>query len=355
MTRSPQRPLPASVLVPPAAAGWSAWLQAARRLDRRFAGHFVPMAFDYRQAPALQPEVPRRLRRPYTVRVGYTDWGSPERVPLVCCGGVANTAMRFAFLAADLWREGQRVVCMDWLGRGQSGWLADGSEYTRDTYVEQLRQLIEHLGRGPVPVLGSSLGGSVALALAARHPQLVSALVLNDVGPHIPQARRARRAETLARHYVFRTPEEMTRRAGAAQKHDGPVGEEVRLFIAYHQTRWSAEDGGRVYRHDPRALLAYQRDAARSVDLWDAWSALRCPVLLVHGLESDALTPATIARMQRSHPITLAHIPDTGHTPVLADRHQTALIAAWLRGELPGPRELSVPHAPTRRAWAAPG
>ncbi len=156
----------------------------------------------------------------------------PLRPLLICLGGVANTAMRFSFLAADLADEFQ-VICMDWLGRGHSGWLADDSEYTRATYVEQLRQLLAHLDpQRPVHLLGSSMGGSVAMALAARSPRLVEKLVLNDVGPGIPPARRRRRADTLARYYVFRSPEDIARRVGASQKNDGPVSDEIRHFLA---------------------------------------------------------------------------------------------------------------------------
>lgn len=332
---------------------WAAWLRASERLDRRFDGHYREGVLAYRQPRSLQAQVPVRLRRPYQVPVACTDWGPAGATPpLVCLGGVANTAMRFAFLAADLARRGQRVVCMDWLGRGHSGWLADGSEYARETALAQLHQLILGLGVPRVRLLGSSMGGSVAMAYAARHPRRVQGLVLNDVGPHIPQARRARRAQVLARHYVFRSPQDLMRRSGAAQKHDGPVGEDVRHFIAWHQTRWSAEEGGRVYRHDLRAMLSYQRDATGAVDQWDDWHRLSCPVLLLHGLQSDALRPATIRRMQRSPNgarLTVAHVPDTGHTPVLSDRHQTALVGRWLDGEMSGPCELSVPHAPPRR------
>lgn len=321
---------------------WQAVEAAARAFGARFEGRYQLRHFDYLQPVRLQPGVPARLRKPYTTPVAYTDWGPPGAPLVVCCGGVANSAMRFHFLA-DVLAQGFRVVCMDWLGRGLSGWLADGSEYTRATYVEQLRQLLRHLQAGPVRLLGSSMGGSVAIEYAAAHPRQVHRLVLNDVGPAIPRARRRRRAETLARFYVFRTPDELLRRVGAAHKHDGPISDGMRLFLAYHQTRWSAENRGRVYRHDPRALLAYQRDAQHSLDQWAQWSRIACPVLLVHGMESDALPARTIARMQRTQAVTVAHVPRTGHAPVLSEPSQTAWILHWLTQPAPDPTQLSIP------------
>src|SRR5512132_3167644 len=73
---------------------WHEWLAVAERLDRRFAGHYGLGQFEYHQPVALQRSVPRRLRRAYTVPVAYTDWGPRSGPLLVCCGGVANTAMR---------------------------------------------------------------------------------------------------------------------------------------------------------------------------------------------------------------------------------------------------------------------
>jgi pimeloyl-ACP methyl ester carboxylesterase len=333
---------------------WHDWTAAAERLDRRFKGLYRRDGFDYQQPLQLQQRVPQRLQRPYATPVSYTDWGPRDAPLLVCCGGVANSAMRFSFLAADLCQPGARpwrVVSMDWLGRGLSGWLADEREYTRATYVEQLRQLIAHLGGGPVALLGSSLGGSVAMELAAQAPQLVSRLILNDVGPHMARERRRQRADTLARFYVFRSPEDITRRVGASHKNDGPVPEDVRLFLAWHQTRWSEENAGRVYRMDPRALLAYREDAQRSLNQWAAYRQLQCPLLLLHGMASDALSPATIDRMRRLRPLSVAHIPHTGHTPVLNDRNQTHAIQRWLDQAAPEATELSIPLAPPRTRW----
>jgi pimeloyl-ACP methyl ester carboxylesterase len=317
----------------------------AKRIIERFDHQFDLKHFDYHHPVRLQ-KCPRRFRKPYAVKVAYTEWGDPANPTVVCCGGVANTAMRFNYLASDL-ASHFHVVCMDWVGRGRSGWMADERDYSLATYVEQLRQMIDHLGGGPVVMLGSSMGGSAAIELAARHPGMVSKLVLNDIGPFIPRSRRLRRSQTLARHYVFRDPADLLRKIGASQKNDGPVSDDIRFNVTFHQTRWSDEEGGRVYRHDVRALQAFRSDAAKSLDQWKLWKRVRCPVLLIHGMLSDALLPPTVRRMRRSGNVCVMHVPDTGHTPVLSDRNQNWFIHEWLMERLQA-EEWTVLHAKPR-------
>ncbi len=325
---------------------WNEYMAFASRVVGRFHGQFRLERFDYVHPLRLQPATPRRLRRAYHASVAYTDWGPADAPILLCCGGVANVATRFHYLASDL-ADHWRVICMDWVGRGRSAWLAAEGDYSLATYTEQLRQMIVHLGR-PVTLLGSSMGGSAAIDLIAKFPGLVDRLILNDVGPQIPARRRRRRAETIARHYVFRTPAELMRRVGAAQKNDGPASDEIRFNLSFHQTRWSDEEGGRVYRHDVRAMQAYRTGAQRSLMQWEAWRKVNCRVLLIHGLLSDALLEPTIRRMTRGKKIAMFHVPNTGHTPLLADRNQIAAIRDWLDGALPDGARLSVPHAAPR-------
>lgn len=162
-------------------ADWKQYMAVASQVVGRFHGQFVQRHFDYLHPVALQPATPRRLKREYPASVSYTEWGAADAPLLVCVGGVANVATRFNYLASDLARD-FRVICMDWLGRGRSGWLAEQQDYSLRTYAEQLRQLIVHLGGGPVTVLGSSMGGSAAIELIARQRGLVGRLILNDVG-----------------------------------------------------------------------------------------------------------------------------------------------------------------------------
>lgn len=324
---------------------WDEYMSLAKRIIERFDKKFDLRHFDYHHPVSLQ-KCALRFRKAYPVKVAYTDWGDTANPTVLCCGGVANTAMRFNYLASDL-EPHFRVVCMDWLGRGRSGWMSDERDYSLATYVEQLRQMIEHLDCGPVILLGSSLGGSAAIELAARYPKLVSRMILNDIGPYMPKKRRKRRSQTLARHYVFRDPADLLRKIGASQKNDGPISDDIRFNVTFHQTKWSDEEGGRVYRHDVRALQAYRADAQEALDQWTLWRKVRCPVLLIHGMLSDALLPPTIKRMQQNHNVTVMHVPDTGHTPVLSDRNQNWFIHEWLCGRTES-RAWTVLHARLR-------
>ena len=310
---------------------WEEYERAVESAAQPYAAHCRECSFFYRHLSGLQPRTPERFKGDYSVKIGYLEWGDVGKPLVVCLGGVVNVAQRFNNLAMEL-KDHYHVVCPDWVGRGGSGWLRDEGDYGFGTYVEQTRQLLAHLGGRPAILLGSSLGGSVAIALAHAFPQQISKLILNDVGPHIATARRRRRAEILVRHYVFGSPAELLRKTGAAQKNDGMVSQAMRLLLSHRQTAWCNSHEGRVYRHDIRALQAYQREAVADVDQWKEWGELACPVLLIHGMQSDVLLPADIARMQAKSRLTLMHIPGAGHTPALTEPSHVWLIEQWLGG-----------------------
>lgn len=67
------------------------------------------------------------------------------------------------------------AITVDPRGVGRS--RKDNVEYTVDLWADDFAALIDSLGHGPVNVLGTSLGGSIALALAARHPDKVKSLM----------------------------------------------------------------------------------------------------------------------------------------------------------------------------------
>jgi len=61
-------------------------------------------------------------------------------------------------------------------------------------HVEQVRRVIETHGKGPVDLVGYSMGGRVALALAVAHPELVRAMSLISASPGLAsEAERRKR------------------------------------------------------------------------------------------------------------------------------------------------------------------
>src|SRR6476661_5855889 len=76
-----------------------------------------------------------------------------------------------------------QLVYFDHRGQGRSG-AADAATYTLDENVEDMEALRRHLGLGPIVSIGTSYGGMVAMAHAARYPDAVSHLVLIVTAAH---------------------------------------------------------------------------------------------------------------------------------------------------------------------------
>lgn len=87
--------------------------------------------------------------------------------------------------------ERLQLVYFDHRGQGRSA-RGDESKYTLDENVEDMEALRLHLGCGPIVSIGTSYGGMVALAHAARYPRAVSHLVLIVTAAHAGFNARAR-------------------------------------------------------------------------------------------------------------------------------------------------------------------
>jgi pimeloyl-ACP methyl ester carboxylesterase len=76
-----------------------------------------------------------------------------------------------------------------------------------------------------------------------------------------------------------------------------------------------------------QAFLAVNQD----VDLWWAYDRIRCPLLLLHGLDSDVLPSPIAHEMTKREPrAELVEFPEIGHAPALMDSAQIAVIAEFL-------------------------
>ncbi|MDX1593487.1 MAG: alpha/beta hydrolase [Gammaproteobacteria bacterium] len=262
-------------------------------------------------------------------RVAYTDRGDRAcREPLVCVHGLTRNGRDFDALAEAL-ADRRRVVCPDVVGRGRSDWLADKNHYDYGLYTTDMAALLAHLDARRVDWVGTSMGGLIGLLLAATPNSPIRRLVLNDVGPHVPLAALRRIGDYVGADPSFATLDEATAYLKEIQAGFGALDDAQWRHLAEHGTRRDPDGRWRL-GHDPGIARAFASVEA-DVELWPVWHAVRCPVLVMRGADSDVLLPETVERMRAGGPpLTVVEWPGVGHAPALMDGAQIGAIRAWL-------------------------
>ena len=121
----------------------------------------------------------RKDRSMTTIHVPGTTLHTKERgngPPLLLIHGAGEDAAMLGPQAKRLAAAGYRTITYDRRGTGRSGrddWPGRGA----DQHADDAAALLDALDAAPAVVLGVSSGGVVALALAARHPDLVERVV----------------------------------------------------------------------------------------------------------------------------------------------------------------------------------
>jgi pimeloyl-ACP methyl ester carboxylesterase len=107
----------------------------------------------------------------------YDEYGSGRR-PLVLLHGLLLSRRMHAPLASALADRGNRVLCLDLLGHGDSDRPRDMWRYSMPIFSEQVTALLDHAGIDEAVVGGTSLGANVALEAAVRDPSRLRGLLV---------------------------------------------------------------------------------------------------------------------------------------------------------------------------------
>jgi pimeloyl-ACP methyl ester carboxylesterase len=103
-----------------------------------------------------------------------------QEPPRVYVHGLGATSPAyFTEIAVHPLLAGRRSLLIDLLGHGISDRPA-GFDYTLESHADALAAALTHAGVAGAELIAHSMGGSVAIVLAVRHPHLVSRLVLVD-------------------------------------------------------------------------------------------------------------------------------------------------------------------------------
>jgi pimeloyl-ACP methyl ester carboxylesterase len=104
-------------------------------------------------------------------------WGDPSLPPLLALHGWLDNAASFERLAPMLCEQ-FHIVALDFPGHGRSDWRAAGAWYHHVDYPGDALAAADALGWKQFDLLGHSLGGGVATALAAACPERINHLIL---------------------------------------------------------------------------------------------------------------------------------------------------------------------------------
>src|SRR5678815_1700079 len=119
------------------------------------------------------------------LRLHYLEWGNDTKQPLILLHGIGRVAHTFDHLAAHF-SGNYHVIAVDMRGHGDSGWDAQGA-YLVEDYVKDIEGLAQQLRLRNIVIWGNSTGGRVAQVFAGLHPELVAAVISEDVGPERPR------------------------------------------------------------------------------------------------------------------------------------------------------------------------
>jgi len=264
----------------------------------------------------------------------YRDYsgGEPGRPPILCIPGLTRNCRDFEPVA-DAFAGEWQVLTADLRGRGQSDYARDSSSYQPLQYAADILALLDQLEIERVAIIGTSLGGVVAMLLAVQAPERVAGVVLNDVGPEIEAEGLARIRGYVGQGRSFPTwmhAARGLREQGGIAYPDYAISDWLKLA----KRMMAVGPGGRIaFDYDMRIAEPFNTaEGTAPVDMWPIYRALAGrPLLAIRGALSDILSAATLEKMATEVPeLDVCMVSRTGHCPTLEEPEAQAAIARFL-------------------------
>ncbi|NHN38469.1 alpha/beta hydrolase [Pseudomaricurvus alcaniphilus] len=289
----------------------------------------------YRDVWYVSADGLRLYARDYSPVIGRraNERQAQSRVTLLCMHGLTRNSADFEGLCEALRRD-YRLVVPDQRGRGRSAYDPDSSHYQPAQYAADMLGLIEQLQLEQVVLIGTSMGGLMAMILNALKPGFFKAVVLNDIGPEVNPAGLERIKSYVGKDRAVKSWEAA---AAEARRLNGAAFPDYTDadWMRFARRTFGLDSSGKLLRlYDAAIARPIASDAGSAVppDLWPLFAQLAAqPLLLVRGELSDILTAATVAKMQSLVPdMQYLEVPRVGHAPMLDEPQAIAALQIFL-------------------------
>jgi 3-oxoadipate enol-lactonase len=248
---------------------------------------------------------------------GVLDLGPHDGPAVLLLHPLASAAEIWRPLAEEWSARGRRVLALDARGHSRSSW--DGRPFGVEDMAQDAASVLDELGLRAVGVVGMSMGGCTAQALALDRPDLVGSLVLADSTSNYGPDRVAQW-------------EQRARQAEESERED---------LLGFQLTRWftdafreahpdAAARVAQIFTGTTRLAHAAACRALGAFDVTDRLGKIAAPTLVVVG-EEDYATPPEMSTVLH------AGIPGSRLVVLPAARHLSMV-------ESPQARQLAEEH-----------
>lgn len=241
------------------------------------------------------------------LRIHLLDWGNERAQPMILLHGIGRVAHTFDHLAGHFSRD-FHVIAVDMRGHGDSAWDPQGA-YLVEDYVKDIEGIASQLQLRNIVIWGNSTGGRVAQVFAGMHPELVAAVISEDVGPERPReianslANRIKQEDERG----WASEEELL----AQLKASNPRTAEAVLgaYVRYGTKR--RPDGRVIWKRDPSIANGFV-----PTELWRYVREIKMPIIYVLGGRSTIVPSETQQQLKETLPqVQIVTIPGLGHYP----------------------------------------
>ena len=235
------------------------------------------------------------------VDLSFTEYGTGS--PVVIVHGLFGSKRNWSSIAKQLGRT-HRIIAVDQRNHGESPWTED---HTYPHMAEDLAHLIRRHADGRATVIGHSMGGKAAMALALSEPDLVERLVVVDIAPAPSGGTLIDFVHTMAEMDLSNLSRRSEVEAALARSIPEPA---IRAFLAQNVT---AGEDGLQWQLNLKAL-AENFDAILEFPDYDDLSAYTGQTHFIAGGRSDYIQPHHQAEIERLFPgAAIDVIADAGH------------------------------------------